>query len=325
MRAAIVGAGVVTALAEGAPALHEALVAGRTALEGAPGQRCARIPNSAGPLELALRAVGQIPEIPKACWILCATSGADPARDVSSAPIQSLAERLQAELALTGAAMTVQAACASALVALGLAADLAAEGECVLVVAVDCLSRSTQGGFASLGAVSADRPAPMSEERDGLVLGEAAAAFLVVPDGEGPWIRAWGESCDAQGLSQPDEQGHGLARAVTQACVAAPDLVFAHATGTRLGDAAEARVLAPLGAPVTGTKGAVGHCLGAAGGVDVAVALVCMATGVAPPMAGVRTPILPVLTAPARMPIERVLLLAAGLGGFDAALLLERS
>ena len=325
MRASIVGSGVVTALAEGGQALHDALVAARDALHGPPGQRCGRIADSGGPLDLALRAIRQIPEIPKDCWILCATSGADPARDVTSAPIQSLAEQLQAELSLTGAAMTVQAACASALVALGIAADLAADGECVLVVAVDCLSRSTQGGFASLGAVSADRPAPMSEERDGLVLGEAAAAFLIVPDGEGPWIRAWGESCDAQGLSQPDEEGLGLARAVSQACVAAPDLVFAHATGTRLGDAAEARVLAALDAPVTGTKGAVGHCLGAAGGVDVAVALVCMATDLAPPMVGVKTPILPVLTAARRMPIERVLLVAAGLGGFDAALLLERA
>ena len=106
--------------------------------------------------------------------------------------------------------------------------------------------------------------------------------------------------------------------------MAGPDLIFAHATGTRLGDAAEARVLAPLGVPVTGTKGAVGHCLGAAGGVDVAVALVCMRRGIAPPMVGVKTPILPVLTAARHMPIERVLLVAAGLGGFDAALLLER-
>jgi hypothetical protein len=50
-----------------------------------------------------------------------------------------------------------------------------------------------------------------------------------------------------------------------------------------------------------------------------------MATDIAPPMAGVKTPILPVLTEAQPMSIGRVLLLAAGLGGFDAALLLERA
>ena len=76
---------------------------------------------------------------------------------------------------------------------------------------------------------------------------------------------------------------------------------------------------------MTGTKGAVGHCLGAAGGIDVATAIACLKTGEVPPLVGAQTPILPVLQAPTQLDPTRILVVAAGFGGFDAALLLEQA
>ena len=310
-------------MAEDAPALHRALLDGESAVNQEGTAWLARVPGHDGPRDLAHRAIRQVGSLPSDCWLLCATSGSDPARDESPAPVKSLAQTLRDDLGLRGPAMTVQAACASSLVALGMAADLAASGQSTLVVAVDCISEMTRQGFASLGALSRRGPAPLSEERDGLALGEAAAAFLVQPAGGRVRIRGWGEACDARGLSRPASDGEGLRAAVAQACVVPPDLVVAHGTGTRLGDAAEAAVLAPLDVHITGTKAAVGHCLGAASGVDVALAMACLQTGLVPPLAGVRTPILPVLQEPTLLNPTRILVAAAGVGGFDAAVLLE--
>lgn len=320
MRACISATGLVTPFG-GVDQTLGALMTGRSALAQSEGAWLARC--GPRPTELALRAIRQLPADEES-WLLCATTGSDAARDESPAPSRSLAQRLRDTLGLRGPALEVQAACASGLVALGMAADLVESGQApsVVVVAVDGLSRTTLGGFAGLGALASAAPAPWSLERAGLGLGEAAAALRVGP--EGPIrVAGWGESCDARALARPDATGAGLRRAMDQAGRQPPDLIVCHGTGTLLGDAAEAEALRGMNAPITGTKGALGHTLGAAGGVDAVLAVASMLSGKIPAMAGVRTPMdARVVLRSYRAAPQRVLLLAAGFGGYDAALLL---
>ena len=300
--------GLACSLGNDPSTVHEALCDGRSALVRRQGAWLAG--RGRTPLQLALQATSGL-EIPRTAHVLVGTSGSDPARDATPAPRETLAEAVRRRLALEGMAVTVNAACASGLVALGMARDL---GEPALVVAVDALSQTTARGFGGMGALATHGVHPLSQERSGLGLGEAAAAVLAH---ELP-VSAWAESCDATSLAAPD--GRGL-----RACLertGGADVVFAHATGTVKGDAAELEAV-DVDAPITGTKGALGHSLGAGGLVDVVLALESLRTGQVPGVVGLRTPLDDrVLASTAQLNPRSVAVLAAGFGGFNAAVVL---
>lgn len=172
-------------------------------------------------------------------------------------------------------------------------ADLA---DAVIVGGVDSLCETTLRGFASLELVAPDGCRPLSADRDGLSLGEGGALALVERRGDAATrLVAVGESCDAYHMSAPHPEGDGAARAMLDA-LARADLVAsqigfinAHATGTRLNDAAEAkaivRVLGPR-MPVVATKGYTGHLLGAAGATEVILTAIALADGRVPASLG---------------------------------------
>ena len=164
--------------------------------------------------------------------------------------------------------------------------------------------------FAAMRALSTrnDDPEtasrPFDRDRDGFVMAEGAAV-LVLEELEHARARGarvyaelagYGTSSDAHHVSDPDPVGRNPARAVqmafTDAGIVPGDVgyVNAHGTSTPAGDRAETRVLKlALGeelaarTPVSSTKGATGHTLGASGAVEAIFTILAMQRGVLPP------------------------------------------
>ncbi len=246
------------------------------------------------------------------------------------------------------AAFTVNAACASSSLALARAAALIDSGrqKAVLVVAFDLVTRFVYTGFASLKALAAGPCRPFDRHRDGLSLGEGAAAVLLAEGSAirrrglslAGWIVGWGSSNDAVHVTAPARDGSGLIRASSSALgragfapgqVAA---VSAHGTGTVYNDLMELTALRGVFGdhipPVYGIKGVVGHTLGAAGGIETCVALRAMAEGIVPATVGLSEPAPEakglVDIRPRPLADGPLLLTNSGFGGINAALVLER-
>lgn len=184
-------------------------------------------------------------------------------------------------LGLTGPAYTVSTACTSGAKALISARNLIALGLCDAVVCggVDTLCRLTICGFSALESVAPERCNPMSRNRQGINIGEAAALFVLSREPAEVCLIGAGEASDAYHLSAPDPEGRGAETAIRAALydagssASAVEYVNLHATATRKNDAMESTVMNrifPDGVPASGTKPMTGHTLGAAGALEAA-------------------------------------------------------
>ncbi len=184
-------------------------------------------------------------------------------------------------LGLSGPAYTLSTACSSGARALASARSLLALGVCDAVIAgaSDSLCGLTAGGFSALQAIAESVTNPMSANRAGITLGEAAALFLVTRDPGGVQLQGVGESSEAHHMSAPDPDGRGAREAMESALAdagVAPDAIAylnLHGTGTPLNDAMESAAVAAVFGPelpCSSTKPLVGHTLGAAGALEAA-------------------------------------------------------
>lgn len=272
---------------------------------------------------------------------LAGVEAGEPARGLGAPG--PLARDLARALRLGGARAAVSTACASGLSALALAGRWLAAGRArhVLVVGVDALSPFVVRGFTGLLALDPGPCRPFDRARRGLSLGEGAGALLLSAERRGPLrLRGWGEANDAHHVTGPRRDGGGLrlaaARALARAGVSPGDLdlVHLHGTGTPYNDAAEALALRDLCGgttpPACGSKAALGHTLGASGVLESIVAGEALLRATAPANLRLADPdVDPALDlvrgAPRALPRARLALkLAAGFGGIDAALVLER-
>jgi len=204
-------------------------------------------------------------------------------------------------------------ACAASNMAIGDGLDAIRLGRADVMLCGGTEAPITEVGIAGFSAMRAlsrrnDAPEkgsrPFDAGRDGFVMGEAGAVVVLEElehaRARGAKIYAellgYGLSSDAQHITEPDPSGENPARAMTMALHDAGvdpgevDYINAHGTSTPLGDSAETRVIKlALGeenarnTPVSSTKGATGHCLGAAGAVEATFSILSVHHGVLPP------------------------------------------
>ena len=217
------------------------------------------------------------------------------------------------ELGTRGPLMSECTACAASNMAIGDALDAIRIGRADVMLAGGTEAPISPVGIAGFDAMRAlsrrnDDPKrasrPFDAKRDGLVMGEAGAV-LVLEELERAQARGakvygellgYGVSSDAAHMTEPDPTGENPARAMRMALAdagvdaAEVGYVNAHATSTPLGDASETKVIKKaLGdenatkVGVSSTKGATGHCFGAAGAVEAVFTVLAVKEGVLPP------------------------------------------
>lgn len=182
-------------------------------------------------------------------------------------------------LNILGPAYTVSTTCSSSANALASARRLLRLGLCDAVIAggADALCRTTLQGFSALGALSPHQCNPFSKHRDGTVIGEGAALFLMSREPAPIALLGAGASADAYHISAPRPDGSCALAAMRSALRDAGlpaqqvDYINLHGTATLQNDAMESRAAAELFGPATpcgSSKPATGHCLGAAGAIE---------------------------------------------------------
>ncbi|MDQ3411654.1 MAG: beta-ketoacyl-ACP synthase II, partial [Chloroflexota bacterium] len=209
-------------------------------------------------------------------------------------------------------------ACASSAHAIGEAAAMIRRGAADVVLAGGAEAPVTRLGVAGFNAMAAlstrnDDPAaasrPFDAERDGFVLAEGAAILVLESAAHAAKrgapvlaeLTGYATTDDANHMVQPAAGGIGAAKAMRGALLDAGleaehiGYVNAHGTSTQLNEKLETAALKTVFGeyayrlPVSSTKSMTGHLLGAAGGLEAAIAILAMRDGVIPPTINQRT------------------------------------
>ena len=211
---------------------------------------------------------------------------------------------------LRGPVFSVVSACAAGSHAIGTALRMIQHGEAEAVVtgaAEAPLTPLSRACFQKMGALSPSGVSrPFDARRDGFVMGEGAG-IIVLESADSArargarilgTVRGYGSTGDAHHITAPHAEGRGGARAMQVALRDAGveagqvDYVNAHGTSTQLNDAAETCALKTVfGAragqiPISSTKSAIGHLLGAAGAVEAVATVLALRDRIAPPTIG---------------------------------------
>lgn len=263
---------------------------------------------------------------------------------------------LARELNIQGPLSAPMAACATGLWSIMQGVLLLRSRQCkqVLVVTAEApITPLSLAGFSQMRALAQSGLYPFDIDRQGLALGEGAAAFVLecLDEDDNLYRRGaqnygqilgLGFTADGTHLTAPDQTHRGMHQALCQCLgthgktaksrrtsTASIGYVHAHGTGTRLNDVQEATVLQrwfPNKIPVSSTKGATGHTLGASGGLGLAWSLLTLRDQVLPPCVGLTNPAFDlnfVLPGEQRQPddsLVAVLNLAFGFGGQNGAI-----
>jgi 3-oxoacyl-[acyl-carrier-protein] synthase II len=215
---------------------------------------------------------------------------------------------------LRGPSFATLSACAAGAHAIGESAKLIQGGGADAVVTGGSeagLVPLARAAFAALDALSESGISrPFDVRRDGFVMGEGAAV-LILENGDLArerganilaYVRGYGATSDAYHLTAPDKEGAGAAEAMRIALADAgltpQDVVYvnAHGTSTPLNDRSETKALkaalgdAAMNIPVSSTKSAIGHLLGAAGAVEAVATILALRDRIAPPTLGHEEP-----------------------------------
>ena len=283
-------------------------------------------------------------------WI---TAGLDRARpsDAWNHFLNTPVDAVAAQFGFEGPRGCVVAACSSSTIAIGRAVEAIRSNRADVALAggADALARLTFTGFNQLRLMDPEPCRPFDRSRAGMNIGEGGG-ILVLEDLESARRRGahvyaelagHGVGCEAFHPTAPEPNGRPVAAVVSLALADAQmnadrvDHINAHGTATPQNDAAEAKGFLRVvgdglrGVPVTSVKSMVGHCLGAAGGVEAAVAALTVARGVIPPTIHHQEtdrdcPIDVVANDARTMRVRCAVSTSLGFGGNDSAIVLKQ-
>lgn len=228
------------------------------------------------------------------------------------------AAHMAIQFGIHGPGMTLTTACSAGSDAVISAAHLLLAGDANAIIVLggeSILAAPIVSSLAQARALSrrnedpgtASRPFDLN--RDGFVIGEGGGAIVLETEehalARGAKILAalygWGSTLDAWHITAPDPTGDGAARcmeiALKRASLVPADIGYinAHGTSTQLGDKAETaavkKVFGTLNPPpMSSTKGATGHLMGAGGLTELIACVKCLKEGVLPPTLNLETP-----------------------------------
>jgi 3-oxoacyl-[acyl-carrier-protein] synthase II len=277
------------------------------------------------------------------CAFVFATSFGHLIDDAGNDTMSTWAKDVVASLGSDLDPIVVGSGCSSGSDALGVAAAML---DCntidtAIVVAVDIVTAAKRIAHSTLGTMATGNHKPFDINRSGMLPGEAAAAVILrrsedCPQNRGELVGV-GASNDAFGLTAPDPSGLSVRLALNRALLAARltysdlALYLAHGTGTQLNDELEARVVEEVFADnkaltIVGTKGALGHSVGACGLIEFILLLQMLNRQLAPATVGLSDPMDSIST---RFPGPEGRALAGqygvsvtlGFGGFNTAVI----
>src|SRR5262249_14740035 len=216
------------------------------------------------------------------------------------------------QLGARGPNFATVSACATGANAIGEAYEIIKRGDALAMIAGGSeagITTMTVAAFSSMHALSRrnDDPQhasrPFDNARDGFVLGEGAGVVVLedleLARGRGAHIYAevlgYAATSDAHHVTEPAPGGAGLARALRRALKKAQlapeqvDYINAHGTSTRFNDRDETAAIKGVFGEhayhlaVSSTKSMTGHCVGAAGGIEIGLTALALRDGLLPP------------------------------------------
>lgn len=267
--------------------------------------------------------------------------------DASRYTIDSFANLIKKELGINGISYSYGTACAAGNYALGAAAASIRNGlnDVAIAGGIEPFSRVAMTGFSRSRAMTADICRPFDKNRDGMILGEGAAIFIleeeehVIARKTQPLaiVGSLGLSCDAYHPTAPLPDGSGIVSAIKNALLQEQinaeevDWICAHGSGTVVSDRAEAMAIKKIfggNVPVSGLKGALGHSLGAATAIEAAICVMALQKGVIPPTVNLEYPDpefeIDLVTSARPKELNYVLNCGYAFGGLNSALIIRK-
>lgn len=258
--------------------------------------------------------------------------------------LSSLAQKLADFFGFKTKPIVVSNACVSGVMAIGVAKNIIQAGKYkdAFVIAGDEISEFVISGFNSFQAIGTEICKPYDKNRDGINIGEAAAAVYITSkrdENENFSFKILGDSAinDANHISGPSRTGDGLFASINNAMTEAQlsaekiDFISAHGTATIYNDEMEAIAFNRMNLqniPLNSLKAYYGHCLGASGLLESIISMESALNKTLIPSKNFKetgtSQLLNIIKENQSAEIKYILKTASGFGGCNAAIVLEK-
>lgn len=258
--------------------------------------------------------------------------------------LSNLAQKIADFFGFKTKSIVVSNACVSGVMAIGVAKNMIQAGKYkdAFVVAGDEISEFVISGFNSFQAIGTEICKPYDKNRDGINIGEAAAAVYITSkrdENENFSFKILGDSAinDANHISGPSRTGDGLFASINNAMTEAQlsaekiDFISAHGTATIYNDEMEAIAFNRMNLqniPLNSLKAYYGHCLGASGLLESIISMESALNKTLIPSKNFKetgtSQSLNIIRENQSAEIKYILKTASGFGGCNAAIVLEK-